>query len=40
MKNTIIEMNTLGTINSRLDETEDAISDLEGKIAETAQLEQ
>ena len=41
MKNTIIEMeNTLEGINSRLDETEDQISNLNDKVAEKTQSEQ
>ena len=39
-KNMIIEMRTtLEAINSRLDEAEDRIGDLEGKVAENTQLE-
>lgn len=33
-KNTITEMNILERINSKLDEAENQISDVEGKIAE------
>ena len=41
MKGTISEMkNTLEGINSRLDQTEDQISDLGDKVSENTQLEQ
>ena len=41
MKNTITEMkNSVEGINCRLEETEDQISSLEGKIAENNHLEQ
>ena len=41
MKNTISEIkNTLQGITSRLDETEDQNSDLEGKVERNAQIEQ
>lgn len=40
MKNTITETKTiLGRINSRLNETEDAISDLKHRVVENTQLE-
>lgn len=41
IKNTIIEMETiLEGINSRVDETEDQIDNLEDKVAASTQLEQ
>lgn len=41
MNNTISEMkNTLEGISIKLDEVEDQISDLEGKVAKNTQLEQ
>ena len=41
MKNTITEIkNKLHRINSRIDEAEDQISNLEGKVVESIQSEQ
>ena len=40
MKNTLTEMNTLQGINSRADEAEDQIRDLEDKEVENTQSEQ
>ena len=40
MKNTLEKKNTLEGINSRLDDTEDQISNLEDKVVEITQTEQ